>query len=165
MTVEDPELAKVVGGLYGKDLFFDFATQYRLAHAEIGPAQAFEVSDALYQEFVDFVKDKEFDYDTETMAALLELEAKAKKERYYEHAKAQLDALHNELRPDRSEELTRFRKDIEEVLKSEIVARYHYQTGRAKAAMGTDPYVLKAIEVLKDGTYVDILAGKLVNGK
>ncbi|MEZ4808367.1 MAG: S41 family peptidase [Flavobacteriales bacterium] len=165
VTVEDPELAKVVGGLYGKDLFFDFATQYRLAHAEIGPAQAFEVSDALYQEFVDFVKDKEFDYDTETMAALLELEAKAKKERYYEHAKAQLDALHNELRPDRSEELTRFRKDIEEVLKSEIVARYHYQTGRAKAAMGTDPYVLKAIEVLKDGTYVDILAGKLVNGK
>ena len=119
----------------------------------------------MYQEFVDFVKDKEFDYDTETMAALLELEAKAKKERYYEHAKAQLDALHNELRPDRSEELTRFRKDIEEVLKSEIVARYHYQTGRAKAAMGTDPYVLKAIEVLKDGTYVDILAGKLVNGK
>jgi carboxyl-terminal processing protease len=66
VEVMDPELAKVVGGLYSKDLFFDFATNYRKKHAEIGPA-SFRISDALYQEFVDFVKDKKFDYDTETM--------------------------------------------------------------------------------------------------
>jgi hypothetical protein len=30
----DPELAKVVGGLYSKDIFFDFATNYRMDHAE-----------------------------------------------------------------------------------------------------------------------------------
>ena len=30
VDVEDPELAKVVGGLYSEDLFFDFATNYRL---------------------------------------------------------------------------------------------------------------------------------------
>src|SRR5690606_19242648 len=56
VDVNDPELAKVVGGLYAKDLFFDFATRYRLAHAEIGPAEAFAITDALYQEFTDFVK-------------------------------------------------------------------------------------------------------------
>ena len=117
-----------------KDLFFDFATTYRLKHAEIDPAEDFTITDALYQEFVDFVKDKEFNYDTESMAAFNELMEKAKKERYYEHAKEQIEALRKELAPDRSEELVRFRSDIEEVLKNEIVSRYHFQTGRAKAA-------------------------------
>jgi carboxyl-terminal processing protease len=159
VSVEDPELAKVVGGLYAKDLFFDFATKYRLTHADIGPAEEFRITDALYQEFVDFVKGREFDYDTETMEALEALEKEAKKERYYEHAKAQIEALRKQLHPDPSEDLVRFRMDIEEVLRSELVARYHFQTGRAKASMATDPYVLKAVEVLQNGSYATILAG------
>jgi carboxyl-terminal processing protease len=159
VSVEDPELAKVVGGLYAKDLFFDFATKYRLTHADIGPAEEFRITDALYQEFVDFVKGKEFDYDTETMEVLEALEKEARKERYYEHAKAQIEALRKQLHPDPSEDLVRFRMDIEEVLRSELVARYHFQTGRAKASMATDPYVLKAVEVLQNGSYATILAG------
>ncbi len=157
IEVQDPELAKVVGGLYSKDLFFDFATRYRLAHPEIGPPETFQISDALYQEFVDFVKDKHFEYDTETLQAFKTLEEKAKKERYYEHAKAQLEALHTELAPDRTEDLKLFRTDIEEVLKNEIVGRYYYQTGRAKASLATDPYVRSAIEVLNGGRYNEVL--------
>ena len=159
VDVHEPELAKVVSGLYQEDLFFDFANNYRLAHAEIGPAESFTISDALYTEFVDFVKGKQFDYDTESMEALETLIEKAKKERYYEHAQAQIDALRRELAPDRSEDLLRFRSDIEEVLKNELVARYHFQTGRAKANMATDPYVRKAIELLNSDGVSAILAG------
>lgn len=157
IEVQDPDLAKVVGGLYSKDLFFDFATRYRLAHPEIGPAGSFSVSDALYQEFVDFVKDEHFEYDTETLNAFKILEEKAKKERYYDHAKAQMEALHDELAPDRTEELTRFRTDIEEVLRNEIVGRYYFQTGRAKASLATDPYVKSSIEVLNSARYEEVL--------
>ncbi|MBL7953102.1 MAG: S41 family peptidase [Flavobacteriales bacterium] len=157
VEVMDPELAKVVGGLYSKDLFFDFATKYRLSHPEIAPAEEFKISDALYQEFVDFVKDKNFSYDTESLEAFKKLEEAAKKERYYDHAKAQLDALHAELAPDRTEELTRFRSDIEEVLKSEIVGRYYHQTGRAKASLATDPGVKSAIEILNGPRYNEVL--------
>jgi carboxyl-terminal processing protease len=157
VEVMDPELAKVVGGLYSKDLFFDFATNYRMKNAEIGPAEEFRISDALYLEFVDFVKDKKFDYDTETMDAFKKLEEMAKKERYYDHAKAQIEALHAELAPDRTEELTRFRTDIEEVLRNEIVGRYYYQTGRAKAALVTDPAVKSAMDVLNGTKYNEVL--------
>lgn len=157
VEVMDPELAKVVGGLYGKDLFFDFATKYRLTHPEIAPAETFTISDALYQEFVDFVKDKKFDYETESLDAFKKLEEAARKERYYDHAKAQLEALHAELAPDRTEELTRFRSDIEEVLKSEIVGRYYYQTGRAKASLTTDPCIKSALEILNGPRYNEVL--------
>ena len=159
IQVEDPELAKVVGGLYSSDLIFDFATKYRMENAEIGPAEDFKITDAIYNDFIAYVNGRHFDYDTETMEALEELEEKAKQERYYEHARVAIDALRKEVTPDRSEDLVRFRADIEEVLRSELVSRYHYQTGRAKTAMDTDPYIRKAVEVLNGNTYPEILAG------
>jgi carboxyl-terminal processing protease len=159
VAVEDPELAKVVGGLYSEDLFFDFATRYRLDHPEIPSAEQFAITDELYNAFVDHVKDKEFTYDTETMEALKALEEKAKRERYYDHAKTQLEALRKELTPDRTEELRMFRSDIEEVLRNELVSRYYYQTGRAKASMGTDPVIRRAIELLNSNEYSTVLAG------
>jgi carboxyl-terminal processing protease len=160
MAVQDPELAKVVGGLYSKDLFFDFATKYRKEHAELEDPASFRISDALYGEFVGYVNTHEFHYDTESMKKLDELIETAKKERYYEHTQPQIEALRKELSPDRSEELVRFRTDIEEVLKNEIVSRYHFQTGRAKASLSTDPYILKGLEILNNGSYGTILAGK-----
>ncbi|MBK9147200.1 MAG: S41 family peptidase [Flavobacteriales bacterium] len=159
VEVMEPELAKVVGGLFEADLFFDFATRFRAENAEIGPAEDFRITDALYRSFVDFVKDKQFEYDTESMEALAALTEKVKKERYYEHAEDELDALRKELAPDRTEDLERFRSDIEEVLRSEIVARYHFQTGRAKAALSTDPYVKKAIDLFATGGVAPILSG------
>ena len=49
--------------------------------------------------------------------------------------------------------------DIEEVLRNEIVARYYFQTGRAKAGLATDPYVNKPIELLNGARYNEVLAG------
>ena len=159
VNVMEPDLAKVVGGLYQEDLFFDFATNYRHTHPDIGPAESFKVTDEIYTAFMDFVKDKRFEYDTESMEALDSLIAKTKQERYYEHAQVQIEALRKELAPDRSEDLVRFRSDIEEALKYEIVARYHFQTGRAKAGMGTDPYVRKAIDLFALNGVNAILTG------
>lgn len=165
LEVEDPELAKVVGGLYSSDLIFDFATNYRLQHPEIGAPQEFVVTDSIYADFLSFVKDRDFDYQTETVDALEQLEEKAKQERYYEHAREAIEALRREVTPDRSEDLIRFRSDIVEVLRNEIVSRYHFQTGRAKAAMDTDPYIRKAVEVLNGDSYAVILAGTGQAGK
>jgi carboxyl-terminal processing protease len=159
VQVEEPELAKVVGGLYEDDAFFDFATAFRAKNAEIGPAEDFRITDAIYDEFTSMVSGRDLKYSTESMEALATLEEKAKKERYYEHAKDGIEALRRELAPDRSEDLVRFRVDIEEVLRNEIVSRYHFQTGRAKAALTTDPYLRKALEVLNGESYGTILAG------
>lgn len=165
VPVEEHEMAKVVGGLHVEDVFFDFATRYRMKHADIGPAGSFRVDDRIFQEFLDFVNGREFDYETESMEALEELVEKARKERYYEHVKDRVEALRKELAPDRGEDILRFRKDIEEVLLNEIVSRYHFQTGRAIAAMANDPYVRKAVEVLNGPAYQEVLAGTGRTGK
>ena len=165
VLVEEHELPKVVGGLLREDLFFDYATQYRRTHGTAPPARDFLITDAEYQAFLAYLSDKHFDYETESMAQLEELVETAKRERYLEHVKSELDQLREELRPKRDEELEMFRDDIAEILRNELVARYHFQTGRAIAALDTDPYVKEALDVLANGTYGEILAGTGNTGK
>jgi hypothetical protein len=85
--------------------------------------------------------------------------ADAKKERYYDHAQQSIDALRADLSPDRAEEFRRFRSDIEEVLKSELVGRYYYQSGRAEAMLKSDPAVQEALTVLNGPLYQEVLDG------
>ena len=159
VPVTEPELAKVVGGLYAEDILFDFATDYRRTHDSIGPPERFAISDELYHRFTEFARSRSFTYDTESMEAYAKLEEVARKERYYGHAQKAFEELKKELAPDPSEELDLFRADVEEMLRNEIVSRYDLQTGRAKAALVTDPYVQAAVKVLTDGGYNGILAG------
>lgn len=160
VTITEPDMAKVVGGLAVKDLFFDYANKYRATHDSIGKPETFVITDAIYEDFLTFVKDKEFTYDTESLDALDELVAAAKKERYYEHSEKAIEALKAELKPNKEEELRRFRDDVSEVLRGEIVSRYMLQTGRYRAALATDPYLKRALEVLNSGETTTILSGK-----
>ena len=50
------------------------------------------------------------------------------------------------------------------MLKSELVSRYYFQSGRAKAMLASDPFVLKAIEVLNGSSYTGILNGTVKPG-
>jgi carboxyl-terminal processing protease len=161
VKVEESELPKVVGGLYTADLFYDYANRFRWTHDSIPPADRFTITEEIWQDFMAFVKDKQFDYDTESMEKLKELVEAAKRERYYDHAKAAIDGLERELAPDRSEDLRMFRKDIEQVLKNEIVSRYYFQTGRYVVAVTDDPYLRKALDVLNSSTHAGILSGQV----
>jgi carboxyl-terminal processing protease len=164
VMVTEPEMPKVVGGLFLADAFFDFANQYRWTHDSIAAPEKFVITDQIWGEFVAFVKSKDLKYQTETMDELAKLEATAKRERYYEHAKGAIEALRTEIKPERDEDMQLFRKDIEEILRAEIVGRFYYQTGRAKSMLVTDPYVLKAIDVLNGPDYAGILSGAIKPG-
>jgi carboxyl-terminal processing protease len=118
------------------------------------------VTDAIYDDFLAFAKDKRFRVPhTRARTTWTQLVADAKKERYYEVSKDAIDQLRTKLNPDRSEELTRFREDISEVLKAELVTRYYYQTGRAEAMLSSDPAVKQALTVLNGAAYKDVLDG------
>ena len=159
VQVEKLEMPKVVIGLYTSDIFFDFANQYRIDHDSIAPPATFEVSDALYDQFIAYATSKNFEYRTQSQDDLDKLVVDAKRERYYEHSKAAIDALRAELNPDKAEELKRFKDDIKEVLKADLVSRYYFQSGRAEAMLNSDPAVKEALTVLNGPAYNEVLAG------
>ncbi len=161
VLVAEPEMPKLVGGLYTSDVFFDYANKYYWSHDSIPPPGTFTITPEIWNEFIAFAKTRKLDYRTESNDALKELEEAAVRERYYDHAKSAIDALRAELNPDRSEELERFKADIQRVLLSEITGRYYYTTGQAKAMLATDPLVMRAVEVLNGTEYDGILNGTI----
>ncbi len=159
IDVDLPAMPKLIGSLYREDLFFDFGNHFQWTHESIPPPGKFAITDEIFQQFLAFVREQKFEYRTTSLDDLDKLEADAKKERYYDKAKDAIAALRNGLNPDQMELLNKFRPEIGEVLKSELVGRYYYQSGRAKAMLGSDPDVLKALEVINGPEYKQVLAG------
>ncbi len=150
--------------LYGKNYIFDYANKYYSEHKTIDSADRFKIDDATYNDFVKFVNDRGFTYTTESEKAVEKLKKMAKEEGYLEQIKPQIEKLEKDLAADKANDLQKNRKDIEELLLSEIVARYYYQKGRIISALQNDPDLDRAMEILLNTNgkdeYHTILSGK-----
>ena len=150
--------------LYGKNYIFDYANKYYSEHKSIDSADRFKIDDATYNDFVKFVNDKGFTYTTESEKAVEKLKKVAKEEGYLEQIKPQIEKLEKDLVADKANDLQKNRKDIEELLVSEIVGRYYYQKGRIVSALQNDPDLDRAMEILLNTNgkdeYHTILSGK-----
>ncbi len=138
----------VTSYLYGKNMIFDYANKFFNEHKTIEEPDKFELTDAVFNDFVQFVKDRKFTYVTESELTLQKLENAAKEEGYYEKVSDQITSLKNQLEEDKANDILRNKKDIEALLKAEIVGRYHYQTGRIITALKTDEELARACEIL-----------------
>lgn len=159
MTVE--KYATVTAYLYAKNMIFDYANKYVSEHASIDSAKTFRIDDATYNDFMAFVKGKKFTYTTESELDLEKVRKSAEAEGYLERIEPKLKDLEKELQADKDNDLVKNRKDIEDLLCSEIVGRYYYQKGRIVSALQDDPELHRAFEILLDsgakGEYHDIL--------
>ncbi len=156
--------ATVTAYLFGKNYIFDYANKFYSEHKSIASAERFQIDEATYQDFMKFVKDKKFSYTTESEKAIERLKKTAKDEGYLDKIKPQIEALEKNLAAEKDNDLLSNRKDIEELLRSEIVGRYYYQKGRIIASLNDDPDLKRAFEILLNTNgkdeYHSILSGK-----
>lgn len=151
----------IINSLNSKGLLFDYALQYRAAHPTIKTAKEFELSDTDYQSFVAWLKDKEYDYTTQVEKDLSELEASAKKEKYFDAIQEQFKALKTKLTHSKDSDLMMFKKDIKQMLEREIVSHYYLQKGEREFVFRTDAEVKAALDLFKDmPRYDKILKGQ-----
>jgi carboxyl-terminal processing protease len=148
VKVKRDPYATVTAYLYGKSYIFDYANKFYSEHKSIDSADRFKIDEATYQDFMKFVKDKNFSYTTESEKTLEKLKTVAKEEGYLEQIKPQIEQLEKNLEADKANDLLKNRKDIEELLLSEIVGRYYYQKGRIISALQNDPDLERAFEIL-----------------
>ena len=161
VEVKRESYAQITSSLISKDLIFDYASVYYLAHPKIVPAKEFQLSDAEYNDFVTWLKDKEYDYTTKVETSIKDLAAAAQKEKYYDEIKVQLDALKTRMAHNKEHDLEKNKDEIREVLEHEIVSRYYFEKGVKEAGFDDDPEVKEAIRVLNDSAlYQKILSGK-----
>lgn len=161
VVLEPRQLSEIAFALGRDMLIFDFASDFRLRNPTIASAADFKVDEKTYGEFKTWLSGKDFDYTTESEEVLKHLKEVAEREKYFDRFKDEFEALNAKAGHSKSEDLDAFADEIKEILKGEIVARYHYQKGRIEAMLKDDPEVKRAIELLHDTkAYNEILTAR-----
>jgi carboxyl-terminal processing protease len=149
-AIEPTSYSSITQSLAGKYLFFDYATQYRISHPTIASAKDFHLSDSEYQDFVNWLNDKDFDYVTESEQKLNTLKEKAEKEHYFASIENDFEAISKKIKHDKVSDLRLHQDEIKNVLENEIASRYYYQNGRIENNFSSDPEIKMALKALKD---------------
>ena len=148
IEVEAERLAPISVSLLANGLLFDYATEYQHAHPALASSRDFEVSDAEYAHFTEWLADKDFDYTTEVEEKISELVESAKEEKSYENIQDEIEVLRKNFSHNKKEDLKAFKEEIKFLLKQEIVSRYYLQDGVIEASFDNDENIQSAVEVL-----------------
>ena len=163
VKIEPEILSTITVHLYAQNMIFKYANKFYREHKTIAPPEEFEITDEIYNDFVNFVEEQDFSYTSESEKDFEELIKTAKLEGYYDNIKEQLDVLEKELRSHKDNDLINNKEEISEILKMEIVGRYYFQKGKIISSLKDDPELNRAVEILLDSNgeneYENILKG------
>ncbi len=164
INVENESFAEIAGSLVSKQLIFDFATDFVLQNDSIAPPGEYKISDLVYEDFVSFLSDKEYEYETsleKDVADMIE---------DYESENSEfiqgLEVLQAELLEQKDDDIHKYQSQISRLILNELMSRYYYQEGRMIASLADDKVIEEAILVLNDSVrYKNILVGNLNTDK
>jgi carboxyl-terminal processing protease len=161
IVTEQKKYSNILLSLAQKNLIFDYATKYHVLHPTISPTRQFHLGDNDYSDFTSFLSDKEFDYTTKTEKTLDDFKETALKEKYFDNVKDQYEELRKKVAHNKTEDLQKFKDEIEELLRGEIASRYYYQNGRLEASLEKDVEVNEAIKLFRNpARYNSIVKGE-----
>lgn len=135
-----------------KSHIFNYATQYKLKHTTIPKSSDFRLSDTDYDEFVTWVKTKDYAYVTKEEADLTDFKKHAEKAGSWATVTTEFDALSKKIQASKQDDFTEFKFEIKTLLESEIASRYYFQKGRVGSSLKDDPDLKEATTILKNPT-------------
>jgi carboxyl-terminal processing protease len=157
VKVAPPFLAPISVSLITKGLIFDYAVKYHYEHPQIASARDFKLPDAEYDDFVKWLSDKDYDYTTKVEKTIEDLKKVAKKEKYYEKIKGNIDMLETAVKHNKEKDLKQFKNEIRSLLESRIVETYYLMQGTFESSFDDDVQLKAAIDVLDDPAHYEKL--------
>jgi len=139
-----------VSGLQKAQAIFRYANYFAAQNDSIEAPLDFEISDADFDDFVNFVQSKEIDFKTDTEKKINQLQETTKEELYSTQVESELTALQQKVKSLQKEEIYTHKESLKKLLKYEIINRFYFDKGRVKASLNDDPDVLTAIDLFKD---------------
>lgn len=161
INVEVDSISAFTAAVYVGQHIFKFATLYSIKHPTIANPDQFQLTDADYNEFIDYMKDKEIKYSSPLKMELDKLSKLAEEEKKLDLIKDDIELLKKKITLDNKDELMHYRDEITAILAPEIIGRYYYQKGRIQYQLRNDKFTDKAIKILSNKSeYQNILSVK-----
>ena len=159
VPTELPVMSYVLEGLYMNGIIFDFANEWSANRDSVGQAKDFALNESDWEAFVKFAQTHDaIAFESRTQSAWNALTELAKEEQFYAMDADAFGAIDSLLTPSIERDLNRFKEEIVWALEEELVMRYHLQTGVIEWSLPRDATLEKAVEVMTDGSYLEILA-------
>ena len=150
--VNSAKLSPITISLINKNMFFDFANNYKKTNKVIAPAANFQISDQDYELFVSSLAGKDYSYTSNSERLLSDLRAEAEKENKLASVKADLEDLKEKMVNVKRADLTNYKSEIKNALETQIVSRYYFDKGKIIQAFQYDKELAAAIAVLNNRT-------------
>lgn len=161
VAVPDENVPDMLSTLIKEHAIFDFANTYRAKHETIAAAEDFVVDDAIYNDFLQFLKQGKYACTTELENKLGELKTSAENDNAFAGIQTAYNQLKQQIENLKTQDLTTHKPEIERALTQEIVSRYYFSTGKLVNSLHHDRYIETAKEVLlHSNRYQSILAPK-----
>ncbi len=140
--------------LLQQNSIFDFATQFESTNPDFNHN---DLPDNIYQAFIEFLKNSDFDLELESEFLLDEI---AEKLDDIESASLHIAALRKSIEEEKSVMFNTHKAIIEKMLYLELIYRYKGETERTKSAFQFDHQLNQALSVLSESSRVEeILSG------
>ena len=162
VKLEAEYISRFAALLYALGVIDEFVDEYmQRHHAESIDNRKFSISDEEYERFVEFAKDRDIPYTSETRQALDQLKKAVKTDRFDEQLAGYLADIERELKDNTESNLRTYRTEIVESLNSNIVMRYNYSEGAIENSLTTDKEVAEAVRLLANPEeYREILSSR-----
>ncbi|HEX5170115.1 MAG TPA: S41 family peptidase [Cyclobacteriaceae bacterium] len=150
VKASSPELHPLPQSLFEQGFILDYVTQYNFKHNKdiLPEAKNFSLTDAEYLDFVNWMKGKNYNYESYLEQQLQGFEREARKERYYADLKGQLEQIKSKIEDSKKNELMLYKDQIKMLLEEDIVARHYLERGTVENGFRHDEGVQKSIEIL-----------------
>lgn len=160
ISIDRRTFAPITISLVSKGLIFEYATKFYYENQDTKPdPKKFKITQEKYNEFVKWLDDKDYDYTTRVEKTIDNLTEYAKKEKYFENVKDQIENLKKQVMHNKEQDLQQFRTEISEIIEEEIISRYHLRAGATEASFDDDDHIQSALKALGDiKKYDELLA-------
>ena len=131
-----------------KFLLFDYVTMFALKNEKIDEPEKFRFTQ--FDDFVEYLNKKNFQYDSESEKLLKKLKEEAIKDKYSATIEGELKAIETKIKSDKKNDLLKHKDEIVDEIERAIIARYYFEKGKIKIGLRNDLEIQEAIKVLDD---------------
>ncbi len=149
IELTESDISEFTKDIIKQNFVFNYATNYYYENSTID-LNTFKLNDADFSDFIDYLKQNNFEFKTKTETALNSVIKIAKEEGFDEYLSSSYTAMVKDINAIKDYEINNNKSQLLVLLENEIILRYFYREGLYKYYLSNNNEIQKATDILLD---------------
>ena len=149
IELTESDISEFTKDIIKQNFVFNYATNYYYENSTID-LNTFKLNDADFSDFIDYLKQNNFEFKTKTETALNSVIKIAKEEGFDEDLSSSYTAMVKDINAIKDYEINNNKSQLLVLLENEIILRYFYREGLYKYYLSNNNEIQKATDILLD---------------